>query len=91
MEDVKVFNFKAVGKGVLVGTVSVDLGNGISLHECKIVGKDDAELRASVPQRLQRSKGNSTYHDMIEFTDKSVWDRIEAQILSHYRGLDTAS
>jgi DNA-binding cell septation regulator SpoVG len=84
MLDITVFNFTLVGKGVLKATVSVNLGNGIIIHECKIILKDD-NLRAFQPQRLERAKGGiSIYHNLIEFEDERVWDDIESQILAYY-------
>ena len=89
MNDLKVFGWKPVGKGVLKGTVSVDLGNGITLHECKVV-EQGGELIASPPQRTERNKGNAVHVDLIEFRDKDAWNLIALRILEYYRNsIDT--
>ena len=85
MTDIRIFNLQPVGKGVLKATVSVDLGIGIIIHECKIIERD-GKLCASLPQRMERTKGASTeYIALIELQDPTLWEQIEAKILHHYR------
>ena len=85
MDNITVFNLKHVNKGVLKATVSINLGQGITIHECKIVNQDD-NLKASPPQRTERIKGGGViYHDFIEFEQKDTWNQIESQILNYYR------
>jgi len=85
MTDITVKNFTPVGKGVLKATVSIDLSNGIIIHECKIIDQDGT-LKAFPPQRVERAKGGIvTYHNQIEFSDEHVWDEIEQKILKYYR------
>jgi DNA-binding cell septation regulator SpoVG len=83
MSEITIFNLKPVGKGVLKATVSVRLGNGIIIHECKIIERD-GELDAFLPQRIERVKGGG-YVDLIEFEDNSVWAKMKPQILDYYK------
>lgn len=84
MSGVKVFALKPVGKGVLKATVSVDLGIGVIVHDCKIIEKD-GHLSASLPQRIERTKGASTeYIDLIELENPALWRQVETQILDYY-------
>ena len=87
--NVTIFNFTLIGKGVLKGTVSVNLGNGIIIHECKIIDQDGT-LKAFPPQRMERIKGGVvTYHNLIDFEDEGIWDNIASQILTEFSGMVT--
>ena len=37
MEDMTIFNLRVVNKGALKATVSVRLGSGLTIHDCKII------------------------------------------------------
>jgi DNA-binding cell septation regulator SpoVG len=72
MEDITIFNLRAVHKGALKATVSIRLGSGLIIHDCKII-QQDGVLSAALPQRAERQKGGEVvYHDLVEFAD---WPR----------------
>jgi DNA-binding cell septation regulator SpoVG len=48
MEDMTIFNLRVVNKGALKATVSVRLGNGLTIHDCKII-QQDGVLSAALP------------------------------------------
>jgi DNA-binding cell septation regulator SpoVG len=56
MEEVTVFNLRAVNRGMLKATVSVQLASGLIIHNCKIL-EQDGTLLAQLPQRSERPKG----------------------------------
>jgi DNA-binding cell septation regulator SpoVG len=64
MEDITLFNLRAVNKGTLKATVSIRLGNGLTIHDCKIIQQDGA-LSATLPQRSERQKGGEVQGDRI--------------------------
>ena len=55
MDDITVFNLRVVNKGALKATMSIRLGNGLTIHDCKIIQQDGA-LSAALPQRAERQK-----------------------------------
>jgi DNA-binding cell septation regulator SpoVG len=84
MDNITVFNLRAINKGALKAVVSVNLGNGLILHECKIVEKN-GEVKAVVPQRSERGMGGvMIYYDIVEFAEKGDWEKVEAEILAYY-------
>src|SRR5918999_5576772 len=85
MDDVTFFNLRAVNKGALKATVSVRLGNGLTIHDCKIIQQDGA-LIAALPQRSERQKGGEVvYYDLVEFADPKTWTDIAPQLVAYYR------
>jgi DNA-binding cell septation regulator SpoVG len=40
MEDMTIFNLRTVNKGALKATVSIRLGSGLTIHDCKIIQQD---------------------------------------------------
>jgi DNA-binding cell septation regulator SpoVG len=56
MEEVTVFNLRAVNRGMLKATVSVQLESGLIIHDCKIL-EQDGTLLAQLPQRSERLTG----------------------------------
>lgn len=85
MDKITVLNFTLIGKSTLKATVSVNLGNGIILHECKIVAREGV-CNVVPPQRQEHGKGGvAIYHDLIEFENKQLWEQVAAQVLEHYR------
>jgi DNA-binding cell septation regulator SpoVG len=85
MEDMTIFNLRAVNKGALKATVSVRLGSGLTIHDCKIIQQDGA-LNAALPQRSERQKGGeAVYHDLVEFADPTTWSAIAPQLVAYYQ------
>jgi DNA-binding cell septation regulator SpoVG len=65
MDDITVFNLRAVNKGALKATVSIRLGSGLTIHDSKIT-QQDGMLSAALPQRSERQKGEEVvYHDLV--------------------------
>jgi DNA-binding cell septation regulator SpoVG len=86
MDKITILNFALIGRSTLKATVSVNLGNGVILHECKIVEREGV-CKVVPPQRQEHGKGGvAIYHDLIEFEDKKFWEQIEAQVLDFYKG-----
>jgi DNA-binding cell septation regulator SpoVG len=85
MDKITILNFVLLGKSTLKATFSVNLGNGVILHECKIVEREGV-CKVMPPQRQEHGKGGvAIYHDLIELEDKKIWGQIEAQVLDYYR------
>ncbi len=85
MEDMTIFNLRVVNKGALKATVSIRLGNGLTIHDCKIIQQDGA-LSAALPQRSERQKGGEVvYHDLVEFADPKTWPAIAPQLVAYYQ------
>jgi DNA-binding cell septation regulator SpoVG len=85
MEDITIFNLCAVNKGALKATVSIRLGSGFTIHDCKIIQQDGA-LSAALPQRSERLKGGEVvYHDLVEFADPKTWTAIAPQLVAYYQ------
>ena len=64
MDDMTIFNLRVVNKGALKATVSIRLGSGLTIHDCKIIQQDGA-LSAALPQRSKRQKGGEVvYYDL---------------------------
>jgi DNA-binding cell septation regulator SpoVG len=85
MDDITIFNLRAVNKGALKATVSVRLGSGLTIHDCKII-QQDGTLIAALPQRSERQKGGEVvYHDLVEFSDPKIWSAIAPQLVACYR------
>jgi DNA-binding cell septation regulator SpoVG len=85
MEDITIFNLRAVNKGALKATVSVRLGSGLIIHDCKII-QQDGVLSAALPQRSERHKGGEVvYHDLVEFADPKTWTAIAPQLVAYYQ------
>jgi DNA-binding cell septation regulator SpoVG len=69
IDDMTIFNLCAVNKGALKATVSIRLGNSLTIHDCKII-QQDGTLSAALPQRSERQAvGIVVYHDLVEFAD----------------------
>jgi DNA-binding cell septation regulator SpoVG len=80
-----VFNLRAVNKGALKATVSIRLGSGLTIHDCKII-QQDGMLNAALPQRSERQKGGEVvYHDLVEFADPKTWMALSQQLVDYYR------
>jgi DNA-binding cell septation regulator SpoVG len=85
MDDMTIFNLRVVNKGALKATVSIRLGNGLTIHDCKIIQQDGA-LSASLPQRSERQKGGEVvYYDLVEFADSETWLAIAPQLVAYYQ------
>ena len=85
MDDITIFNLRAVNKGALKATVSIRLGSGLTIHDCKII-KQDGALIAALPQRSERQKGGEVvYHDLVEFSDPKTWPAIAPQLVAYYQ------
>jgi DNA-binding cell septation regulator SpoVG len=85
MDDMTIFNLHAVNKGALKATVSIRLGSGLIIHDCKIIQQDGA-LSAALPQRSERQKGGEVvYHDLVEFADPETWPAIAPQLVAYYQ------
>jgi DNA-binding cell septation regulator SpoVG len=85
MEDMTIFNLRVVNKGALKATVSVRLGSGLTIHDCKIIQQDGA-LSAALPQRSERQKGGEVvYHDLVEFADPKTWPALAPQLVAYYQ------
>jgi|RhiMetdeSRZDD1v2_1073273.scaffolds.fasta_scaffold1309829_1 DNA-binding cell septation regulator SpoVG len=56
MEEVTVFNLRAVNQGMLKATIRVQLESGLIIHDCKIL-EQDGTLLAQLPQYSERLKG----------------------------------
>jgi DNA-binding cell septation regulator SpoVG len=85
MEDMTIFNLRVVNKGALKATVSVRLGNGLTIHDCKII-QQDGVLSAALPQRAERQTGGEVvYHDLVEFADPKTWTAIAPQVVAYYQ------
>jgi DNA-binding cell septation regulator SpoVG len=84
MEDMTIFNLREVNKGALKATVSIRLGSGLTIHDCKIIQQDGA-LSAALPQRAERQTGGEVvYHDLVEFADPETWSAIAPQLVAYY-------
>ena len=67
MEDMTIFNLRAVNKGALKATVRIRLGSGLIIHDCKII-QQEGVLIAALPQRAERQKGGEVvYRDLGSF------------------------
>jgi DNA-binding cell septation regulator SpoVG len=55
MDDMTIFNLRAVHKGALQAPVSTRLGSGLIIHDCKII-QQDGVLSAALPQRSERQR-----------------------------------
>ena len=65
MNDITIFNPRVVNKGALKATMSIRLGNGLTIHDCKLI-QHDGTLSAALPQRSERQKGGEmVYHDLV--------------------------
>jgi DNA-binding cell septation regulator SpoVG len=85
MEDITIFNLRVVNKGALKATISIRLGSGLTIHDCKIIQQDEG-LRAALPQRFERQKGGEVvYHDLVEFADPEIWPAIAPQLVAYYQ------
>ena len=85
MEDMTIFNLRVVNKGALKATVSVRLGSGLTIHDCKII-QQDGVLSAALPQRSERQTGGEViYHDLVEFADPETWLAIAPQLVAYYQ------
>jgi DNA-binding cell septation regulator SpoVG len=85
MDDITIFNLRAVNKGALNATVSIRLGNGLTIHDCKII-QQDGVLSAKLPQRPERQKGGEVvYHDLVDFADPKTWPAIALQLVAYYQ------
>ena len=85
MDDMTIFNLRVVNKGALQATVSIRLGNGLTIHDCKII-QQDGVLIAALPQRSERQKGGEVvYHDLVEFADPKTWPAIAPQLVAYYQ------
>ena len=85
MEDMTIFNLRAVNKGALKATLSVRLGSGLTIHDCKIIQQDGA-LIAALPQRSERQKGGeAVYYDLVEFADPKTWPALAPQLVAYYQ------
>ena len=85
MDDMTIFNLRVVNKGALKATVSIRLGNGLTIHDCKIIQQDGA-LSAALPQRSERQTGGKVvYHDLVEFADPETWPAIAPQLVAYYQ------
>ena len=67
------------GKSTVKATVSVNLGNGIILHEQDSCTKG---FNVVPPQRQEHGRACGTHHDLIEFENKQLWEQVAAQILN---------
>jgi DNA-binding cell septation regulator SpoVG len=91
MDDMTIFNLRVVNKGALKATVSIRLGNGLTIHDCKILQQHGA-LRAALPQRAERHKGGEgVYHDVVEFADPATWPAIAPQLVAYYQAASEAA
>ena len=85
MDDMTIFNLRRVNKGARKVTVSIRLGNGLTIHDCKILQQHGA-LSAALPQRSERQKGGEVvYHDLVEFADPTTWSAIAPQLVAYYQ------
>ena len=85
MEEVTVFNLRAVNRGMLKATVSIQVESGLIIHDCKILEQDGA-LLAQLPQRSERLKGGQViYHDLLEFTDPQAWVSLAPKLVAYYQ------
>jgi DNA-binding cell septation regulator SpoVG len=85
MDDITLFNLRVVNKGALKATMSIRLGTGLTIHDCKIIQQDGA-LSAALPQRAERQKGGEVvYHDLVEFADPEIWPAIVPQLVAYYQ------
>ena len=85
MDDMTIFNLRTVHKGALKATVSIRLGSGLTIHDCKIIQQDGA-LSAALPQRAERQKGGEgVYHDLVDIADPKTWPAIAPQLVAYYQ------
>jgi DNA-binding cell septation regulator SpoVG len=85
MDDITIFNLRVVNKGALKATMSIRLGSGLTIHDCKVIQQDGA-LSAALPQRAERQKGGEVvYHDLVEFADPEIWPAIAPQLVAYYQ------
>ena len=85
MNDLTIFNLRVVHKGALEATVSIRLGSGLTIHDCKIIQQNGA-LSAALPQRSVRQKGGEVvYHDLVEFADPETWLAMAKQLVAYYQ------
>jgi DNA-binding cell septation regulator SpoVG len=85
MDDITIFNLRAVNKGALKAIVSIRLASGLTIHDCKII-QQDGVLSAALPQRAERQKGGEmVYHDLVEFADPETWPVIAPQLVAYYQ------
>ena len=85
MDDITVFNLRAVNRGALKATMSIRLASGLTIHDCKIIQQDEG-LHAALPQRSERQKGGEVvYHDLVEFADVETWSAIAPQLVAYYQ------
>jgi DNA-binding cell septation regulator SpoVG len=85
MEDMTIFNLRVMNKGALKATVSIRLGNGLTIHDCKII-EQEGTLSAALPQRTERQTGGEVvYHDLVEFADPETWPAIAPQLVAYYQ------
>ena len=85
MEDMTIFNLRVVNKGALKATVSIRLGSGLTIHDCKII-QQDGVLIAALAQRAERQTGGEVvYHDLVEFADPKTWPVIAPQLVAYYQ------
>jgi DNA-binding cell septation regulator SpoVG len=88
MDDITIFNLRVVNKGALKATVSIRLGSGLTIHDCKII-QQDGVLNAALPQRSERQKGGEVvYHDLVEFADPKTWPAIAPQLVAFGQGFE---
>ena len=78
-----IFNLRVVNKGALKATVSIRLGSGFTIHDCKII-QQDGVLIAALPQRAERQTGGEVvYHDLVEFANPATWPAIAPQLVAY--------
>jgi DNA-binding cell septation regulator SpoVG len=67
-----IFNLRVMNKGALKATVSIRLGSGFTIHDCKII-QQDGVLSVALPQRAERQTGGEVvYHDLVTLRKRSL-------------------
>ena len=78
-----IFNLRVVNKGALKATVSIRLGSGFTIHDCKII-QQEGTLSVALPQQAERQTGGEVvYHHLVEFANPETWPAIAPQLVAY--------
>jgi hypothetical protein len=76
----KATNWRAVGKGSLIGTFSLEMPSGLILHECALFEKGDRRWVAG-PSRKIGTGDAAKYVKLMEFTSRDTSDAFNTDAL----------
>lgn len=79
-----VTNYKAIGRGSLVGSFTIDLSSGFRIADAMVMQKDD-RMWISFPGIPFQKEGQTKYKNVIEIPDRDRRDRFNEEVLRTLR------